>query len=63
MKLFLEYQKLLDEKILNYIDNNFAPSIVSVVAKLYREWKKNQTKNKEIETDLENEINYVSDEE
>ncbi len=46
MYLRLNYEKLLNQKILNYIDSIFASSIVSLIAKLFSDYRKAQVKNK-----------------
>lgn len=52
MHLRLNYEKLLNQKILDYIDYIFKSNIVSLIAKLFSDYRKAQVKNKEAETDF-----------
>ena len=55
MYLRLNYEKLLNQKILNYIDSVLASSIVGLIAKLFSDFRKAQNKIKQAENEFEQE--------
>jgi hypothetical protein len=52
MKLFLEYEKILDQEMNEFIESDFCSAVVGIVRNLYYEWQNNRQNKKADNTDL-----------
>jgi hypothetical protein len=55
MRLFLNYNSLIDERMINYLRGDYTQLVVEIIRKLLHDWEnnRNRMKNRMYDTDVD----------